>query len=37
MRPLASSSFWSSGLSEAPKVTVLATICLMPAAEPTDW
>ena len=26
-----------NGMSEAPKSTVLASICLMPALEPTDW
>ena len=32
-------SSWSalSGMSVAPKVTVLAWICLMPAPEPIDW
>lgn len=27
----------NSGMSEAPKSTVLDLICLMPAPEPTDW
>ena len=26
-----------SGMSEAPKVTVFALICLMPPPEPMDW
>ena len=32
-------SSWStlSGMSVAPKVTVLAWICLIPAPEPIDW
>jgi hypothetical protein len=36
-RPAASSSSGFSGASVAPKVTVLALICLMPAPEPIDW
>ena len=35
-RPAFSSSFGSKGASVAPKVTVLALICLMPAPEPID-
>jgi hypothetical protein len=34
--PLSASSFSPSGLSVAPKVTVLASICLMPPPEPID-
>ena len=36
-RPDSSSSLPGSGASEAPKVTVLALICLMPPPEPIDW
>ena len=36
-RPAASRSFSVSGASVAPKVTVLALICLMPPPEPIDW
>ena len=36
-RPNSSSSLPGSGASEAPKVTVLALICLMPPPEPIDW
>jgi len=35
-RPAALSSSGFSGMSEAPKVTVFALICLMPAPEPID-
>jgi len=37
IRPFLSSSSSPSGLSVAPKVTVLASICLMPPPEPIDW
>ena len=37
IRPALASSSSFSGASEAPKSTVLALICLMPAPEPTDW
>ena len=36
-RPNSSSSLPGSGASDAPKVTVLALICLMPPPEPIDW
>ena len=36
-RPAAFRSSGFSGMSEAPKVTVLALICLMPPPEPIDW
>ena len=36
-RPYFSSSSGFSGASVAPKVTVLALICLMPPPEPIDW
>ena len=35
LNPASSAS--PSGASEAPKSTVLALICRMPAPEPTDW
>ena len=35
--PASSRSLAFSGASVAPKVTVLALICLMPAPEPIDW
>ena len=37
IRPALSSSAALSGMSVAPKVTVLAWICLMPPPEPIDW
>ena len=37
MTPFFSSSSGFSGMSEAPKVTVRAVICLMPPPEPIDW
>ena len=37
IRPSLASSSSFSGMSEAPKSTVFAWICLMPAPEPTDW
>ena len=36
-RPLALRSASSSGASEAPKSTVLASIAEMPPPEPIDW
>jgi hypothetical protein len=36
-RPAFCSSSAFSGMSVAPKVTVLAWICLMPPPEPIDW
>ena len=36
IRPSFSSCSTLSGMSEAPKVTVLASICLMPPPEPID-
>ena len=36
-RPSLSRSAPVSGASVAPKVTVLAWICLMPPPEPIDW
>ena len=36
VRPEASRSAGFSGMSEAPKVTVFALICLMPPPEPID-
>ena len=36
-RPASLRSFSVSGASVAPKVTVLALICLMPPPEPIDW
>src|SRR5262249_53374748 len=35
--PSLASSSALSGMSEAPKVTVLALICLMPPPDPIDW
>ena len=37
IRPLFASTSGVSGMSEAPKSTVLALICLMPPPEPIDW
>ena len=37
VRPSLSSSSGLSGMSDAPKSTVLAVICLMPPPEPMDW
>ena len=37
IRPALSSASGFSGISEAPKVTVRAVICLMPPPEPIDW
>jgi hypothetical protein len=36
-RPFCFRSAGSSGLSEAPKVTVPASICLIPPPDPMDW
>src|SRR5215831_18974908 len=36
-RPSLSRSALGSGMSLAPKVTVLVWICLMPPPEPIDW
>ena len=36
IKPFFESSSSVSGISDAPKSTVLASICLMPAPEPTD-
>jgi hypothetical protein len=36
-RPYASRSACLSGMSEAPKVTSLFWICLIPSPEPTGW
>ncbi len=37
VRPFAASSSGFSGMSEAPKSTVLAVIWAMPPPEPIDW
>jgi hypothetical protein len=37
IRPCFSRSAGFIGMSEAPKFTVLAVICLMPPPEPIDW
>jgi hypothetical protein len=36
-RPFFSRSSPFKGMSEAPKSTVFAVICLMPPPEPMDW
>jgi hypothetical protein len=37
MRPFFCRSSAFMGMSDAPKSTVLAVICLMPPPEPIDW